>query len=218
MQEFFHNIKNNPLFSNVSQEDFSAMMNCLGGYTKKYNKKEAIHIFGDKIDTIGIIITGSVGIFQQDIFGNETILAKAYSGETFGEVFACADVLDIPVSVVSQDNSEILFLNYRKILTTCNKACVFHSAITENLVKIIATKCIFLNRKLEILSKRTMREKILAYLFFEGMGAKKIKSRFNREEMASFICVDRSALSYELSKMQRDGIIAYRKNEFEILI
>lgn len=217
MKHYFDVLKWNSLFEGITYEELSSMFNCLGAFAKTFDKKEMILQSGDPTRYMGIVISGSVKVLKEDCFANETILMEVGVGDTFGEVFACADVSHSPVTVIAKEKSEVLFLNYKKVITTCNHSCEFHARLTENLLKIIANKCLSLNKKLEIVSQRTTREKILSYLLYVGKGKKKFKISMNREEMANYLCVDRSAMSAELSKMKKEGLIRFDKNEFEII-
>lgn len=217
MEQYFQVAKESPLFTDFSSKDFSSIFTCLGAFIKKYEKKEVIFLAGDKINHIGLVISGSVKIIQEDNQANESILTEVGVGDTFAEIFACSNTSCSPVTAITREKSEILFLDYHKILNICSNSCVFHRKLIDNLLKMIAHKCLILNEKVTILSKRNIREKIFSFLQYMGKGEKKVKIEFNREEMANFICVDRSALSAELSKMQKEGILLYHKNEFQIL-
>lgn len=217
MEKYYDIVKENPLFNQFSSKEFSSILTCLGAYTNKYHKKQIVYLAGEEVRHIGVVISGSVKIIQEDIQANESILTEVGVGDTFAEVFACADIIDSPVTVITREKSEILFLDFKKVMRTCGNSCEHHRHITENLLRVISQKCIFLNQKVEILSKRSTRDKILAFLLYEGKGSKIIRTNLNREEMANFICVDRSALSAELSKMQKECIISYHKNNFKIL-
>ncbi|MFI3170675.1 MAG: Crp/Fnr family transcriptional regulator [Faecalibacterium sp.] len=217
MQNYFSVLKENPLFESIIAEDFAAMLHCLGAFRKEYQKKEIILLAGDRVNHVGLVLSGAVKIVQQDLYANETVLAEIATGDTFGEVFACADISHSPVIVIAKEDCNILFLDYKKVITTCSKACVFHAKLSENLLKLIARKCLFLNKRLEILSKRTTQAKIMAFLLYAGNGQTQITLSLNREEMANFICVERSAMCAELSKMKKKGLIRYHKNQFELL-
>lgn len=217
MEQYYEIAKKNPLFWGMDCQEFTSILTCLGGFTRKYSKNQVIFLLGGEISYVGLVISGSVKITQEDIHANESILTEVGGGETFAEVFACAEIPRCPVNVIAREECEILFLNYKKVMETCNNRCVFHGRMIENLLKIVARKCLFLNQKVDILSKRTTREKVLSFLLYRGKGSKTVKIELNREEMANFICVDRSALSAELSKMQKEEILLYRKNEFQLL-
>lgn len=217
MEAYYDIVKSNPLFHHFTAQEFSSILSCLGAYTGQYEKKEVIYLAGEEVSHIGVVLSGSVKIIQEDIHANESILTEVGVGGTFAEVFPCADLMESPVTVMAREKTQVLFLNFKKVMETCGNSCAHHRHIIANLLRMISQKCLFLNQKVEILSKRSTREKILAFLLHEGKGGTIIKTDLNREEMANFLCVDRSALSGELSKMQKEGIISYHKNKFQIL-
>lgn len=217
MEQYYDVMKKNMLFQGVSQSDFLAMLQCLGAKEQSFEKKEVVVFTGNKIDFVGVVLQGSVKIIKEDLDGNELFLAEVREGEVFGEVFACAEIFSSPVTIVANENTKVLFLNYHKIITTCQRSCIFHGKLIENMMKILAYKNLMLNQKIEILSKRSLREKLLCYLQYESKGERKFTISLNREEMASYLCADRSAVSNELSKMQKDGFIQYYKNKFEFI-
>lgn len=216
MNIYFEILNQNPLFEGIAPEEFTSMLHCLGAYRKTYQKKQTILLAGDAVRCVGLVLAGSVRVLQADEAANEAILAEICAGDIFGEVFACAEVPSSPVSVVAQEDCEILWLDYRKIITTCSKACIFHARLSENLLKTIARKCLFLNKRIEILSKRTTQEKIMAFLRHTSGGRASFTLSLTREEMANYLCVERSAMCAELSKLQKNGRIRYRKNQFEL--
>ncbi len=217
MQEVFRTIKENSLFKGIEFADFSSMFSCLSATVKKYEKKEVIVLTGNKIDFVGIVLSGKVKITKEDLNGNQNILAEIIPTEIFGEVFACAGVSKSPVTVTASEDCELLLLNFRKIVTSCEKSCTFHNKLVENMLKIIAYKNLFLNQKVDILSKRSIREKIFCFFDYSRNNKKEFIIAFNREELASYLCIDRSALSAQLSRMKKEGLIKYNKNYFELL-
>ncbi|MEG1566294.1 MAG: cyclic nucleotide-binding domain-containing protein, partial [Anaerovoracaceae bacterium] len=158
MKNNFVLLKNNPLFAGIGIDDFDKMLNCLGGKTTSYKKGNTILLAGNPVDSVGLILQGSVKILREDVDGHTHILSEFSAPELFGETFACAGVDHSPVSVIATEDCDILFLNYRKIITTCSSSCVFHGRLIENMLTLIAQKNLILNRKIEILSKRTIRE------------------------------------------------------------
>ncbi|MDR2898650.1 MAG: helix-turn-helix domain-containing protein [Spirochaetaceae bacterium] len=118
---------------------------------------------------------------------------------------------------MAADTAEILFLDYRRIITSCSAACSFHTQLIENMLKLVARKNVLLNQKIEILSKRTTREKLLCFFDIHRGRAKRFTIPFNREELSQYLCVDRSAMSNELCKMRDEGLITFEKNLFEML-
>ena len=166
---------------------------------------------------VGIVLCGGVNIINEDIDGNKLLLTEIGPGELFGEVFACAGIFHSTVTIVANGDTKVLCFNYDKIITTCHRSCIFHTKLIENMLKILAQKNLMLNQKIEIISKRSLREKLLCYFNYQCKGSKTFSIPLNREELASYLCADRSAVSNELSKMQKDGVIMYKKNQFELM-
>lgn len=217
MKIVFDKIKANPLFKGIDINNFEAMFSCIEGRVQKYNKHEIIQLAGSPVSTIGLVVCGSVQILRGFDDGKQNLLAELNAGELFGEVFACAGISCSPVTVLACENCEVLHFNYRKVITSCSSACIFHQKLIENMLFIVAQKNLMLNRKLEILSNRTIRERLLVFFDQQRMGARKFVVPYSREELAAYLCVDRSAMSAELSKMQQEGLINYTRNNFELL-
>ncbi len=209
--------KNHPLFFNIAESELNSMIICLGTYEKIYGKGEFILQQGELVSFVGMVLEGAVKIVKSDWEGNEVIIAEIQKGDIFAEVFACAGVTVSPVSIISSTRSEICFFDFSKVIATCGTSCEFHRKLILNMLNILAQKSIYLNQKIDIISKRTLREKIWAYLEYIARGRMKFRIPLNREELANFLCADRSAVSNELSKMQREGLIRYKKFDFEIL-
>ncbi len=217
MQKNYAQLIDNRLFNNIPQKDFSSMLTCLGAFDKSYDKNEVILNEGERIHFVGMVLEGAVKIIKSDYDGNEVIIGEVAKGDIFAEVFACAEISKSPVSIISATQSTILFFDYRKILSTCSSSCAFHRQLIANMLKEVANKSLYLNRRVDVISKKTLRDKILTYLHYESRGLKKITIPMNRQELASFLCADRSALSSELSKMKKDGLIDYNKSEVYLL-
>jgi len=208
-------IKNNPLFEGIADYDFDTMLNCLNYRKAAYKKDTTILHAGDKLNFVGLILSGSVKIIKADADGNVFILAKLGVMETFGETFAYADLHHCPVTIQAAEDTEVIFIDCSKIIASCSNACIFHAKLIKNMLKLFAQKNLRLNQKIEIMSKRSTRDKIMCLLDNYCGGEGKFTIPFNREEMANYLCVDRSALSNELCKMRDEGLISFRKNEFE---
>ena len=217
MKKIFETIKNNPLFQGIAFSDFERMFSCLSAKTACYKKGNVILLSGDAVNFVGLILSGGVKIIKEDDNGNYTILTELSISEMFGEVFACAGISQSPVTIQATDDVEILFIDYKKIITSCSSVCPFHTRLIGNMLKLIAQKNLMLNQKIDMLSKRTTREKLLCFFDFQRGAAKKFTIPFNREELARYLCVDRSAMSNELCKMRDEGLINFQKNRFEVL-
>lgn len=212
-------IRNNPLFKGIEEKEIEKLLNCLNAYKKKYKNKETIVRSGEKIQSIGIILSGEAHITKNDYWGNTTIVTHLYEGEVFGEAYACVNQNEMGVNVVASQDCEILFLNISHIIRICPCACDFHHLLLQNLLEMIAKKNILLNHKLTLLSKKTIREKVLSYLSQQAIehASKIFDIPYNRQQLADYLGVDRSALSAELSKMQKEGILSFYKNTFKLL-
>lgn len=217
MRKIFETAKSNPLFQGIAFSDFEQALNCLSAKTADYQKGEIILLSGDTVDFVGLVLSGSVQIIKEDMEGRITILTELGVPELFGEVFACAGVTQSPVTVLAVTAVKILFMDYKRIITTCTAACPFHARLIENMLKLIAHKNLMLNQKNEILAKKTTREKLLAFFETQRGTAKVFTIPYNREELAHYLCVDRSAMSAELGKMRDEGLIKFQKSTFELL-
>lgn len=219
MKEYLNVLKDNILFRGFESTDIESILNCLSGRSISYKKSDTILFCGNAVPFIGIVLSGSVNIINEDIQGNINIIARLGVNEIFAEAFACAGINESPVTVQATENCDVLFIDCKRIVKSCHNACAFHTSLIENMLGLVARKNIGLNQKIEIMSKKTIREKLL--MFFEIQRrifhAKKFVIPYNREALAHYIGVDRSAMSRELSNMRNEGLIKFRKNEFEIL-
>jgi len=193
------------------------MLTCLSARTVSYDKDQVIMLSGETITSVGLVLSGSVIIIKEDVEGRIVILSEHTVAEVFGEVFACAGITQSPVTIQAAEDSEILFLDYKRIITTCTAACPYHTMLIQNMLKLVAVNNLNLSQKIDILSKRTTREKLMSYFDLQRGVSKKFTIPFNREELANYLCVDRSAMSNELGKMRSEGLVRFSKNEFEIL-
>ena len=206
------------LFEGIAPAEVTRLISCLGVRTRSCKKGETILREGDVVDFIGIVLYGSVQVSRTDPVGNRILLSSFGPGTVFAESLSCAGVAKSPVSVVSAEDSSILFIPCHRVLRSCESACSYHTTLIENLTKLLARKNLLLNSRIEIIAKRTIREKVLAFLEQErgASGGDTITVRYSRNEMADFLCVDRSALSRELGAMQRDGLIRFEGNVFTL--
>jgi len=220
MKKFLTILKTVSLFEGIDESDLQSLLSCLCAKTESFDKKQIVFMNGDSAEKVGIVLSGQVQVVKEDYYGNTAIVGIVNVGGLFGETFACADIKILPVSVITTTESEILFIDYRKIINQCNNSCSFHSKLIYNMMKILAMKNIMLNQKIELISKKTTREKLLAFLYST---AKKTKSNtftieYNRQELANYLSVDRSAMSAELCKMRDEGILKFNKSQFELLM
>ena len=165
---------------------------------------------------MGLVLSGGVNIEIDDLWGNKTILGHVDAGQLFAETYACIPGEPLMVSVVASEKSSVLFLNAGKLITTCQSSCTHHNKLIQNLLQISAQKNLALSRRSLHTSSKTIRGRLLSYLSEQAKrsGSYRFTIPFNRQQLADYLGVDRSAMSNELSKMQREGILLYHRNSF----
>ncbi|MDD4120664.1 MAG: Crp/Fnr family transcriptional regulator [Clostridia bacterium] len=206
-----------PLFEGILEKDVLPLLSCLTFKEREYSPGETILAEGDRVDSVGLIISGRAHISMNDFWGNRSIVADLSPGDIFGEVYALSGGTSLSgVEVVAYQPSEILFLNFKRMITVCSSACDYHNRLISNLLKIIGEKNLMITEKMRCLTKRSTREKLLSYFSLESkkQGNNQITIPFNRQELADYLSIDRSAMSSELSRMKDEGIIEYKKNSF----
>ena len=220
MEKYFEVLKKCPLFFGIAPENLSRMLPCLGARVVSFDKKYTVFTEGKPAKYIGIVLSGSVQTVAIDYYGNRSIIATTAPSELIGEDFACADVDSIPVSVIADEPCEVMFIECGRILTPCSNACGFHSQLIYNIMKNLARKNLSFHERIEVTSKRTTRDKLLAYLTLraKAAGTDSFDIAFDRQELADYLEVERSGLSAEISKLKREGIIDSKKNHFKLFI
>ncbi|WP_077610376.1 Crp/Fnr family transcriptional regulator [Clostridium sp. Marseille-P2415] len=218
MEEYLPVLKKSSLFSGVRPDEINAMLKCLSARQKHFKKEEFIIRSGDYIHSVGMVLSGTALIIQEDFWGRRTIISEVMPGTLFAETYACLSSLPIEMSVISDSECDVLFLDFNKILTVCTSACTFHTRLIQNFLSSIARRNLTLTKKMQHMSKKTIREKLLSYLSAESLksNASTFDIPFNRQQLADYLSIDRSALSNELSKLQAEGILTYKKNRFTL--
>lgn len=216
MEKYLSILKNSKLFNGISADELRSMLDCLSAVTCSYRKGEYVFRRGDHIGSVAMLLEGGIHIQKEDYWGNLSILSEISAGEIFGEVYACLESDTIRNDAVAIRTSEVLFLDVKRILTMCPSACQFHGRLIRNLLSVLAEKNKMLTHKLEHMSKRTTREKLLSYLSEQSQraGSPVFDIPFNRQQLADFLSVDRSAMSAELCRMRDDGLLSFDRNHF----
>lgn len=216
MKKYLPLLKESKLFEEISEDNLMSMLDCLGAAARSYYKGECVFGRGDRIDSVALLLEGCIHIQKEDYWGNTSILSEITEGEIFGEVYACLESDELLNNAVAVKASTVLFLNIKRILTMCPSACQFHGRLIRNLLNVLAQKNKMLTRKLEHMSRRTTREKLLSYLSEQSQraGSPVFDIPFNRQQLADFLSVDRSAMSAELCRMRDDGILSFQRNHF----
>ena len=210
---------NSPLFAGISHENLDTMLGCIGYHEVYYNKGSIIAFEEENIRHIGIVLSGAIDMIKEDLWGNRTMLIRIRKDELFGETFACGTDSHSVVTYIAADDSRVVFLPFERVMHNCTTACEFHHRLIENMVTVIAGTNRDLMRKIEVISKKSLREKILACLSIQAQeqASRYIELPLKRGELAEYLCADRSALTRELKKMKEEGLIDYDRNRFRIL-
>lgn len=219
MKKYSDVLKRNQLFFGVSEDNIEAMLNCLSATYKDFKKGEYIFRQGEYIDNIFVLLSGCVHIQSDDYWGNRSIVSEVSEGEMFGESYAVHGSSAVLNDAVATTDSTVAFLNVNRLVSVCSNACTFHSTVIKNLLFALTSKNRNLMQKLTYISKRTTKEKLISYLSNQAKlaGSNNFSIPFNRQQLADFLSVDRSAMSNELSKMRNEGLLTFNKNTFTLL-
>ncbi|MGF7109123.1 Crp/Fnr family transcriptional regulator [Treponema pedis] len=215
----FFMLSHTVLFRGLTIDEIKSVLPCLGAKERQYVKGESVWHTGSTVTSFGLVLSGGVLIENDDIWGNKTVLNKIGTGKVFGETYAFASGEALMVNVVAAEECRILFLQVKPLLTVCKKMCGYHNKIIENLIFIFAQKNLHLSRRMFHISSKSIRGRLRSYLSYQATkaGAWEIELPFNRQQLADYLGVDRSALSNEISKMQKEGLIKAEKNRFHII-
>ena len=216
MKEFLPVLRSSVLLSGISEEDLISMLACLDVKTKSHPKDAFLFRAGDTAESIGLVLSGTVLIIQEDVWGNRNIISKAMPGQTFAAAYACAPGSVMDVSVSAETPVTVMFLNVNRVMHTCPSACARHSRIILNLLGELAEKNLRFAEKLTHIGQRTTRAKLMSYFSAEAqrLGRCEFDIPFSRQQLADYLAVERSGLSLELGKMQREGLLEFHKNHF----
>ena len=220
MKEYIPILSKTKLFLNMHEEDIIAMLGCLQARKKSFKKGEYVLRQGDHINDITVLVEGHLHVQRDDYWGNRSIISTLGVGEIFGEAYVGPDSGVLLNDVVAVEDSVVIFFDVFRLINVCSSACRFHSMVVQNLFLAISEKNRQLLQKLGHMSKRSTREKLISYLSEEAKRQKSgtITLPFNRQQLADFLSVDRSAMSSELGKMRGEGLIVFEKNKFTLLM
>jgi len=218
MEKYFDLLLSTPLFAGIEPEEMSAMLNCLGARIVDIRKGAPAFLEGDDAGFIGLVLEGSVQIVWDDLYGNRSILAHAEVGDLYAEAYACANVDSMPVSGYALADSRVMLLSCQRMLTVCSSACRFHNMLVKNLLKVVAQKNLNLNSKIRFMSQKTTREKLMAFLLDQASraGSSEFSIPFDRQALADYLGVERSAMSAELSKLRSSGVLECKGSHFRL--
>ena len=208
------------LFRGLRRAQIREMLPCLSARQARFRRGQFLLRAGDRASSAGIILSGEAEVLQEDFWGNRNLLAAVGPGDLFAEAFACAsgEHKTLPVTVLAVAESVVLWMDYRKILRACPAGCAFHHRLVENMLAVVADKNLMLNRRIGHLSKRSTREKLLSYLSEQAAlhGSAAFSIPFDRQQLADYLCVERSAMSTVLSKLREEGVLEVERNRFRL--
>ena len=219
MKKYISILQRSQLFAGVGEANIEAMLDCLSANLRDYKKGEYVLREGERVDNVMLLASGSLNIQKDDFWGNRSIVNHISAGEMFGEAYIAPESGPLLNDVIALEDSVVMFFDFRKILTVCSSACKFHTTVIQNLFFAISEKNRQLVQKLGHMSRRTTREKLISYLSEQAKrsGSSTFSIPFNRQQLADFLCVDRSAMSNELCKMRDDGLLTFDRNTFSLI-
>ena len=220
MQKYLPILRSCPFFNGMRDEEILSILHCVQASTTTRPRDFYILRAGDTTEVMGLVLSGSVLILQEDLWGHRNILSKCTAGDFFGEPYAATSGTVLNVNAVAEDDCTLLFLNVKRLLTSCPTACDHHQKLIRNLVSVLANRLLVFNDKITHVSKRSTREKLLSYLSSESVRQASLSFDipFDRQQLADYLCVDRAAMSVELSKLQKEGILKTKRRHFELIV
>ena len=219
MEEYFDILSQCSLFSGISRQEMGLMLNCLGGKITDIGKSCPVFLEGNPAEFVGVVLSGTIQIVRDDYYGNRSVLTVVSPGGLFGEAFACAGVETLPVSAIALQNCAVLLLDCKRVLTGCSNACPFHSRLVRNLLQGIAQKNLMLTSKIRCMSQKTTQEKLMEFLMEQAKqhDSAEFVIPYDRQALADYLGVERSAMSAEISKLKKAGRIDCSGSRFRVL-
>ena len=216
--EIIDMLSQSPLFEGVAPEQIRILLKCLKAEVASYEKGDYILLMGNRTRRMGLVLEGTAHIVKEDFWGNRVILGQSSQGQIFAESYASLGTVQLEVSVVAATACRIMFLDVGRILEVCTVACAFHTRLIHNLLNMMAGRNLMLTKKVEHMAQKTTREKLLSYLSSEAhrAGSATFTIPFNRQELADYLSVDRSAMSTEISKLQKEGVLECERKNFRL--
>lgn len=207
-----------PLFHGILPEEISGLLRCVNARERTFRKGELLLRRGETATHFGLLLSGTVHIIREDFWGNRSIVGLAGPGEIFGESYALA-AQPLEVSVLAETDGAVLFLDAGRIISGCQQVCSFHAQLSRNLLELQARKNLNLTAKIRHMARKTTREKLLSYLSAQAMaaGGSAFDIPLDRQQLADFLGVERSAMSATLGKLRDEGVLTFHKNHFHLL-
>ena len=211
-------LSNTTLFRGLQTDEIRSVLTCMNAREKSYRKGEVLCRAGESVSSMGMVLSGSANIVVNYYWGGSNIFGHVGPGELFAESYAAIPGRELLVDVIADEPTEVLFLPFLRLTETCAQSCPFHNRVIHNLLQIMARKNLHLSVRMMHTASRSIRNRLLSYFSEQAVqnGSSQFTIPFSRQQLADYLGVDRSALSNELSKMQRDGLITYKRNQFAL--
>lgn len=206
------------LFRGIAEADLQGLLSCLEAAERVFRKGETVFHRGDRTERVGLLLSGIVHIVREDFWGNRSIVGIAGTGDIFAESYALTgEVMD--VTVMAASDCEILFFSGTRAVSGCAQVCGFHERLSRNLLGLLAKKNLLLTEKMRHMARKTTREKLLSYLSAQALraGSSEFDIPLDRQQLADFLGVERSAMSATLGRLREEGVLEVRKNHFHLL-
>ena len=220
MKKYLPILRTSPFFKGLTDNEILSILHCVNAATISRKRDSYIFRAGDSTEVMGLVVAGCVLVIQEDLWGHRNILSKCHAGVFFGEPYAASPGAVLNVSVVADEDCDIILLNVQRLLVSCPTVCEHHQKLIRNLVGVLANKILILNDKITHVGKRTTRDKLLSYLSSVSIRQASLSFDipFDRQQLADYLCIDRAAMSSEISKLQKEGLIKTNRNHFELTV
>lgn len=218
MEKYLEILLECPLFTGIRKNELNTMVDCLGGRIVTVPKGTPIFLEGEPARYVGVVLSGTLQIVRDDYYGNRSVMSVLKPGDSFAEIFSCAGFDTMPASVIALAHSEALLLDCRCVITSCSHSCQFHTVLIKNLLRSMAQKNVELSNKIRYMSQKTTKEKLMCYLSDQAKynNSNEFVIPHNRQSLADYLGVERSAMSVEISKLKTEGVLDTRGAWFRI--
>lgn len=207
-----------PLFQNISHEEYIRMVVCFQAKLRSFRSEELIYDFlAPGTDSVGVIERGTASVIRIDKEGVSTVLEELGPGGVFGRTLAFNSIGEDSLEVVCRTPCEVLFIDYSHIMKRCENACMHHSILVQNMLQLMLEKAQALSERVDVLSRRSIREKLICYFRQLAGKEKSFTLPFSLATLADYIATDRSAMMRELKKLREEGIISNDGRRFTLL-
>ena len=213
-------LSSSKVFQGIDPPSYQEMMRCFDAHERRYTSGQTISEYNKKSTQVGILESGAASLIRIDIYGIRTILETLTPGDVFGEVVAFSGVFEESLAVICDKDATVLFFEYDHIMSPCGKQCAHHTKLLENMFRLISQKSMALSERIEILSRRSIRDKLLCYFSLQAIhqNSTHFLLPFSVSALADYICSDRSAMMREMKNMKETGLIEANGRSITLLL